>query len=215
MNPHDTEKLGGILERQGYARATGLEDADVILLNTCSIREKAAEKVFSELGRLKGLKRANPDLILGVCGCVAQQEGQSIFARAGHVDFVVGPRAIGSLSETLARIRAGDPGARRQVDTEYRRDSIEFPFDEIRREGECMPAEVVEILRLQERPDGRRRHIADALRTLEYLRVTGALPRLEHVSTRYSRAAVMRYLAPPGSPASESIGPANRDNSAS
>ena len=136
MNLHDTEKLRGILERQGYTPATALANADVILLNTCSIREKAAEKVFSELGRLKELKRANPDLILGVCGCVAQQEGRSIFARAGHVDFVVGPRAIGSVARTLARIRAGDAMARRQVDTEYRRDSIDFPFDEIRREGE-------------------------------------------------------------------------------
>ena len=146
MNLHDSEKLRGILERQGYAPATELAHADVILLNTCSIREKAAEKVFSELGRLKGLKRANPDLILGVCGCVAQQEGRNIFARAGHVDFVVGPRAIGSVSATLARIRSADPAARRQVDTEYRRDSIEFPFDEIRREGECTAKAFVTVI---------------------------------------------------------------------
>jgi len=146
MNLHDTEKLAGILEREGYAPATGVDDADVVLLNTCTIREKAAEKVFSELGRLKGLKRAKPDLILGVCGCVAQQEGRNIFARAGHVDFVVGPRAIGSVPKTLARIRAGDPAARRQVDTEYRRDSIEFPFDEIRREGNCTAKAFVTVI---------------------------------------------------------------------
>jgi tRNA-2-methylthio-N6-dimethylallyladenosine synthase len=146
MNLHDSEKLGGILTREGYVPAQGLEDADVILLNTCSIREKAAEKVFSELGRLKGLKRSNPDLVLGVCGCVAQQEGRRIFERAGHVDFVVGPRAIGSVAETLARIRAGEPSARRQVDTEYRRDSIEFPFDEIRRDGECTAKAFVTVV---------------------------------------------------------------------
>jgi len=146
MNLHDSEKLRGILERQGYAPAARPEDADVILLNTCSIREKAAEKVFSELGRLKRLKRAKPDLILGVCGCVAQQEGAGIFKRAGYVDFVVGPRAIGSVAQTLARIRAGSPAARGQVDTEYRRDSIEFPFEEIRREGQCTAKAFVTVI---------------------------------------------------------------------
>ena len=103
MNVHDSEKLAGILESQGYARAEAPEKADVILLNTCSIREKAAEKVFSELGRLRRLKLANPDLILGVCGCVAQQEGEAIFSRAPYVDFVIGPRATGSNVGTSSR----------------------------------------------------------------------------------------------------------------
>lgn len=135
MNVHDSEKIAGSLEAQGYARASCLEKADLILLNTCSIREKASEKLFSELGRLKQLKRRNPELVIGVCGCVAQQEGRRIFSRAPYVDFVMGTRATRFLPTTLARIRAGDPQALRSVDTEYRNDSIEFPYDQIRREG--------------------------------------------------------------------------------
>jgi tRNA-2-methylthio-N6-dimethylallyladenosine synthase len=146
MNVHDSEKLAGILEQQGLKRANDAAEADVILLNTCSIREKAAEKVFSELGRLRHLKRTRPDLILGVCGCVAQQEGQGIFSRAPFVDFVMGPRATGSLAGTLERIRTGVSGARRSVDTEYRNDSIEFPFDEIRREGESAGKAFVTVI---------------------------------------------------------------------
>ena len=105
MNVHDSEKLAGALEREGYVRAEGRADADVILLNTCSIREKAAEKVFGELGRLRHLKQRNRGLVIGVCGCVAQQEGERIFARAPYVDLVIGPRATGSLPGTLARLR--------------------------------------------------------------------------------------------------------------
>jgi tRNA-2-methylthio-N6-dimethylallyladenosine synthase len=133
MNVLDSDKLAGALEREGYERAAA-DQADVILLNTCSIREKAAEKVFSELGRLRAFKRRKPGLLLGVCGCVAQQEGERIYARAPYVDFVLGPRATGSLAEILARHRAGDLGVRRIVDVEYRSDSIDFPYDRIRRE---------------------------------------------------------------------------------
>ena len=104
MNVHDSEKLAGILEREGYSKADAPEQADVILLNTCSIREKAAEKVFSELGRLRRLKLAKPDLVLGVCGCVAQQAGEAVFERAPYVDFVIGPRATGTLVEALRGI---------------------------------------------------------------------------------------------------------------
>jgi len=135
MNVHDSEKLAGSLEREGYVRATGVEDADVILLNTCAIREKAAEKVFSELGRLRDVKRRRPETVVGVCGCVAQQEAERIFERARHVDIVVGPRAAGSLPALIARVMAGDREARHVADVEYREDSIRFPFDEIRREG--------------------------------------------------------------------------------
>ena len=137
MNVHDSEKLSGSLERQGYTRAGGPRDADVILLNTCSIREKASEKVFSELGRLRKLKNGNPDMILGVCGCVGQQEGEEIFRRAPFVDLVIGPRATASLPALLERARSGEPDVALRVDTAYRRDSIDFPFDDIRREGEA------------------------------------------------------------------------------
>lgn len=134
MNVLDSDKLAGTLESHGYRRAASANEADVILLNTCSIREKAAEKIFSELGRLKSMKKKAPDLLLGVCGCVAQQEGERIFARAPHVDFVLGPRAGATLDELLTRHRAGDRSARRIVDVEYRSDSIDFPFDKIRRD---------------------------------------------------------------------------------
>jgi tRNA-2-methylthio-N6-dimethylallyladenosine synthase len=136
MNVHDSEKLAGSLEHEGYLPARGPAEADVILLNTCSIREKAAEKVFAELGRLRQLKRAKPGLVLGLCGCVAQQEGEGIYRRAPYVDFVIGPRATGALPEILRRLRSGPARRRHVTDTEYRRDSVDFPFDRIRREGE-------------------------------------------------------------------------------
>jgi len=133
MNVHDSEKLAGSLRAQGYAPAGRASDADVVLLNTCSIREKAAEKVFSELGRLRALKASNPDLVLGVCGCVAQQEGERILERAPFVDLVVGTRATASIPLAVERARGG--ASEPLVDTEVRDDSIRFPFDRIRREG--------------------------------------------------------------------------------
>src|SRR5262249_19390231 len=134
MNVLDADKMSGALERHGYLRAGRVEDADIVLLNTCSIREKAQEKVFSELGRLKPLKVRKPGLVLGVCGCVAQQEGASIFARAPYVDLVVGTRATASLPIFVDRLRAGDESARHAADTELRNDSIDFPYEQIRRD---------------------------------------------------------------------------------
>lgn len=137
MNVHDSEKLSGSMELQGYLRASGPATADVVLLNTCSIREKASEKVFSELGRLRKLKDRNPGMILGVCGCVGQQEGEEIFRRAPYVDLVIGPRSTASLPALMERVRNGETDVALRVDTEYRRDSIDFPYDQIRREGEA------------------------------------------------------------------------------
>lgn len=135
MNVLDSDKMSGALERHGYARTDTPREADVVLLNTCSIREKAQEKVFSELGRLRILKERNPDLVLGVCGCVAQQEAAAIFDRAPYVDLVIGTRATGSLPLLVNRLRAGDASARHTADVEQRDDSIHFPYDQIRREG--------------------------------------------------------------------------------
>lgn len=132
MNVHDSEKLAGALESNGYHRAENVEDADVILLNTCAIREKAAEKMFSELGRLKAIKDHRPGAVIAVCGCVAQQEGSRIFDRARHVDFVIGPRATSSLPMLIDGVA---DGSRHVVDLEYRDDSIRFPFDRIERRG--------------------------------------------------------------------------------
>jgi tRNA-2-methylthio-N6-dimethylallyladenosine synthase len=93
MNVYDSERMAEALGAQGYAStADRAEEADMILLNTCHIREKAAEKVYSELGRLKPLKAARPDLKIGVAGCVAQAEGEEILRRQPMVDLVVGPQ---------------------------------------------------------------------------------------------------------------------------
>jgi len=136
MNVHDSEKLAGALESRGYDRADGPDDADVVLLNTCSIREKAAEKVFDELGRLRRLKQNGRRVVLGVCGCVAQQEGEALLRRAPWVDLIVGPRSIATLPDAVERLRSAQPAVSRAtfVDTEYRADSILHPYDEIRRD---------------------------------------------------------------------------------
>ncbi len=95
MNEYDSARMHDVLREQGnYELVTDAADADVILLNTCSIRERAQEKVFHQLGRWQRLKQANPDLIIGVGGCVASQEGDAIRARAPHVDVVFGPQTI-------------------------------------------------------------------------------------------------------------------------
>lgn len=135
MNVHDSEKLAGRLEERGLVAAQDERDADVVLLNTCSIREKAAEKVFDELGRLRDLKERRGDrMVLGVCGCVAQQEGERILRRAPYVDAVLGPRAGGSIGPWLDRaLDSKEVRPAPVTDTEFRRDSIDYPFERIRR----------------------------------------------------------------------------------
>jgi len=105
MNDHDSEKMAGILRSFGLRAAESEQDADIILLNTCSIREKAAHKIFTRLGQLRSLKAQRPQMILGVCGCVAQQEQEQIFTRAPYVDIVMGPRRIGSLPDLIEESR--------------------------------------------------------------------------------------------------------------
>ncbi|MEM6438427.1 MAG: tRNA (N6-isopentenyl adenosine(37)-C2)-methylthiotransferase MiaB [Pseudomonadota bacterium] len=101
MNVYDSERMAGVMVAEGYETAERPEDADLILLNTCHIREKAAEKVYSELGRLKPLKAENPDLRIGVTGCVAQAEGDEILRRQPAVDFAVGPQAYHRLPKLV------------------------------------------------------------------------------------------------------------------
>ncbi len=115
-NVYDSERMASALATEGYGSAATAEDADLIVLNTCHIREKAAEKVYSELGRLAPLKRARAGIQIAVAGCVAQAEGEEIVARAPAVDVVVGPQAYHRLP-ALARA-AGETGAP-QVDTEF------------------------------------------------------------------------------------------------
>ena len=109
MNEYDSEKMADLLDStHGYSLAEEAEDADVILLNTCSIREKAQEKVFHQLGRWKNLKQTNPDLIIGVGGCVASQEGDMIRQRAPFVDVVFGPQTLHRLPEMINQIKGGE-----------------------------------------------------------------------------------------------------------
>jgi len=102
MNEYDSDKMADVLgASDGLVRTDTPDDADVILFNTCSVREKAQEKVFSDLGRLKALKRAKPELIIGVGGCVASQEGEAIVKRAPHVDMVFGPQTLHRLPQMI------------------------------------------------------------------------------------------------------------------
>ena len=105
MNEHDSEQMAGVLRTVGYSLTPTIEDADLILLNTCSIREKAEHKLYSQLGKLRPLKQQRPDLILGVCGCVAQQEKARIFKRAPYVDLVMGTKAIPKLPLLLESLQ--------------------------------------------------------------------------------------------------------------
>ncbi|RPI48946.1 MAG: radical SAM protein, partial [Betaproteobacteria bacterium] len=106
MNEYDSARMADVLrESDGLEITTDPEQADVVLLNTCSIREKAQEKVFSHLGQWRILKRRRPGLVIGVGGCVASQEGEGILDRAPFVDLVFGPQTIHRLPEMLAELR--------------------------------------------------------------------------------------------------------------
>ncbi|WP_144636684.1 tRNA (N6-isopentenyl adenosine(37)-C2)-methylthiotransferase MiaB [Bordetella genomosp. 13] len=117
MNEYDSDKMADVLRAdQGLELTDTPEDADVILFNTCSVREKAQEKVFSDLGRVQHLKKLNPRLVIGVGGCVASQEGEAIVKRAPYVDVVFGPQTLHRLPELIARRRAQ---GRSQVDISF------------------------------------------------------------------------------------------------
>jgi tRNA-2-methylthio-N6-dimethylallyladenosine synthase len=102
MNVHDSEKILGVLEPEGFMQTDNPRSADLIIFNTCSIRQKAEQKFYSELGRIKSYKKLNPRLKIAVAGCIAQQEGKNIFKRAPHVDFVFGPQNIRALKHFVA-----------------------------------------------------------------------------------------------------------------
>ncbi|MGA1300989.1 MAG: tRNA (N6-isopentenyl adenosine(37)-C2)-methylthiotransferase MiaB [Burkholderiaceae bacterium] len=142
MNEYDSAKMADVLAAaEGLEPTDTPEDADVILFNTCSVREKAQEKVFSDLGRARDLKKRKPGLIIGVGGCVASQEGESIVRRAPYVDLVFGPQTLHRLPDLIAARRAS---GRPQVD-------ISFPeiekFDNLppaRIEGPCAFVSIME-----------------------------------------------------------------------
>ncbi len=117
MNEYDSDKMVDILkERNGVEPAQTPEEADIILFNTCSVREKAQAKVFSDLGRARELKKLKPDLIIGVGGCVASQEGEAIIRRAPYVDVVFGPQTLHRLPDLIAARRATNKA---QVDIRF------------------------------------------------------------------------------------------------
>ena len=117
MNAYDSDKMADVLHAsEGLEKTNSPEDADVILFNTCSVREKAQEKVFSEVGAVRHLKQLNPNLLIGVGGCVASQEGAAIVRRAPYVDFVFGPQTLHRIPELIAKRRQS---GKAQVDISF------------------------------------------------------------------------------------------------
>jgi len=132
MNELDSQRMAGQLMQQGILPTRDPEEADLILLNSCSVREKAAQKAYSRLGEYRLIKRRRPHLLIGFCGCVAQQEGEKALARIDDLDFVVGPGRVGELGEILRqrrlgqrRVATGFPDARQR----------NYELDAVSREG--------------------------------------------------------------------------------
>ncbi len=121
MNEHDSERMSGILEGEGFS-SSAIEKADMVIVNTCSIREKAEQKFYSELGRLKALKDEKPHLKIAVSGCIAQQEGAKILSRAPYVDLIFGPSDIARLPVMIPK--QSKPVVETGGDPEYHRKSI-------------------------------------------------------------------------------------------
>ncbi|MCL2345145.1 MAG: MiaB/RimO family radical SAM methylthiotransferase, partial [Desulfobulbus sp.] len=112
MNEYDSDKMADVLNAaEGVIKTDNPEEADIILFNTCSVREKAQEKVFHDLGRVRHLKQLKPDLVIGVGGCVASQEGAAIVARAPFVDVVFGPQTLHRLPQLIAERQSGGKAA--------------------------------------------------------------------------------------------------------
>ena len=131
MNDHDSEKLAGLLLAEGMEAVGSVAEADVVLLNTCSIREKAVHKVHSELGRLRQ-EKLKRNLLVGVTGCLAQQEQEALFRRAPHIDFVLGTMALKQLPRV---VEAALAGRKRVIDTGDYPDNHLFPPEVARRSG--------------------------------------------------------------------------------
>jgi len=124
MNVYDSERMAESLGASGYVQTDQIDGADMVMINTCHIREKASEKLFSDLGRLRPAKEANPNLKIAVAGCVAQAEGAEIMRRMPLVDLVVGPQSYHRLPEMEAKIQKGE----RAIETEF---PVEDKFDHL------------------------------------------------------------------------------------
>ena len=131
MNEYDSDKMADVLNAaEGVVKTDNPEDADIILFNTCSVREKAQEKVFHDLGRVRHLKQLNPNLVIGVGGCVASQEGDAIVARAPYVDVVFGPQTLHRLPQLIAERKTKGKAA------------VDVSFPEIEKFDAMPPAEI-------------------------------------------------------------------------
>jgi len=128
MNVYDSQRMSDALAADGYVSTDAIDDADLVLLNTCHIREKAAEKVYSELGRIREMKaeraKSGREMVIGVAGCVAQAEGREIIRRSPAVDLVIGPQTYHRLPEALKKVRGGQ----KVVETDY---ALEDKFDHL------------------------------------------------------------------------------------
>ena len=131
MNELDSQRMAGQLMQQGILPTHEPDGADIILLNSCSVREKAEQKVYSRLGEYRLFKRRNADLLIGLCGCVAQQEGERALERVPDLDFVLGPARVGELSDVVTRRRRGE----RVVATGFPEDR-QYDIDAVSRQGE-------------------------------------------------------------------------------
>jgi tRNA-2-methylthio-N6-dimethylallyladenosine synthase len=131
MNELDSQRMAGQLMQQGVLPTRDPGEADIILLNSCSVRDKAEQKVYSRLGEYRLLKRSRRGLLIGLCGCVAQQEGEKALDRVPDLDFVLGPARVGELQEVVAEARAG----RRVVRTGFPEHRA-YDIDAVARDGE-------------------------------------------------------------------------------
>ena len=108
MNQYDSERIIGLLQQADYELTDDVKQANLVLLNTCSIREKADQKFYSELGRLKRLKQDRSDMLIGVCGCIPQRARSEILQRAPYVDLVFGTLNVSRVLELVQQVEAGD-----------------------------------------------------------------------------------------------------------
>jgi len=131
MNELDSQRMAGQLMQQGILPTREPDEADIILLNSCSVRDKAEQKVYSRIGEYRLFKRRNADLLIGLCGCVAQQEGERALARVPDLDFVLGPARVGELSQVVTRRRMGE----RVVATGFPEER-QYDIDAVSRHGE-------------------------------------------------------------------------------
>lgn len=179
MNELDSQRMLGQMMQQGILPTRQPDDADIILLNSCSVRDKAEQKVYSRLGEYRLFKKGRKDLLIGLCGCVAQQEGERALARVPDLDFVLGPGRVGELNEVVARRRAGE----RTVATGFP-DNRHYDIDAVSRSGEYKGmVTIIEgcnknctfCIVPQTRGPERSRPMADILKEVEHLLEYGFL----------------------------------------